>query len=341
MVESLAMARQALQAGEMEVPLRTSNMTPGEVVRWVVKCLYMDEALPRGPLLQWFLQMLVGTKFGHKQLRQFIESASGVYADPPHSKRLNFSALLEEDPPGFVAFLNEEDVAASLTQEVWAEADKCLGRGGWPKADDASHKYYVVASWLQDTSAIFSDMSFGRVLGIVRCSAQKTDLLGHRGGLLVPFTHSEECERRNNAVTGQPTHVAPEEAYVRTWDELRDCLRILVQEQRDGHLEVSQMKSLFRAHFHMELSETVFGHQCLSKLLADPKLGEDFSFDSAHGNRFVLKLKNFAAMSSGAVLENASSGTSAKLSPAMRPVGAPVPAFGTYAIGGNRQTRAI
>lgn len=154
MVESLAMARQALQAGEMEVPLRTSNMTPGEVVRWVVKCLYMDEALPRGPLLQWFLQMLVGTKFGHKQLRQFIESASGVYADPPHSKRLNFSALLEEDPPGFVAFLNEEDVAASLTQEVWAEADKCLGRGGWPKADDASHKYYVVASWLQDISNI-------------------------------------------------------------------------------------------------------------------------------------------------------------------------------------------
>eukprot|EP00811_Abedinium_folium_P035637 NODE_8413_length_1497_cov_8.408029.p1 GENE.NODE_8413_length_1497_cov_8.408029~~NODE_8413_length_1497_cov_8.408029.p1 ORF type:complete len:394 (-),score=57.27 NODE_8413_length_1497_cov_8.408029:316-1374(-) len=273
----------------------TSNLTPAVVVRWVVKCLYVDKALPRGPLLQWYLQLIVGTKFNHKQVRQFIDSAAGVYAEPSHGKRFNFTAMLEVPPPGFAGFVGEDEVAASLTPEVWDEVVACLGRGGWPKADDASHNYYFVAGWLQDESPIFAAMSFGRVLGIVRYSSQTTGLLGHRGGLLVPYAQSEEYERRTNALTGLPTHVSPGEKYVKTWQELQECLRVLLHEQRKSCLEVSQLKSLFRARHNRELSETVFGHECLSQLLADSRLSSDLSFETAHGNRYVLRLARSAS----------------------------------------------
>merc|ERR1719401_2918318 len=33
---------------------------------------------------------------------------------------------------------------------------------------------------------------------------------------------------------------------------------------------------MFREHLNLELSETVFGHQCLSRLLADEHLNDDF-----------------------------------------------------------------
>jgi len=111
----------------------------------------------------------------------------------------------------------------------------------------------------------------------------------------VPYAHSEECERQVNACTGLPTHVAPDEHYVRTWPELRAGLRSLLQEQ-NGTLEVSQVKSLFRTRLRTELSETVFGHQCLSKLLGDQQLQEEFALETiGQGNRYVLRPKGEAA----------------------------------------------
>jgi len=294
-------SRQASQAGEerlKEAPegVATGDLT-GAVVRWAVKSLYLDEALPRGPLLQWLLQLLLGTKFNHKQLLGLIEAAPGVYADPPDSKRLNFHAVLEDPPLNFKGFITEEDVVNSLTMELWQEAVPWILQGGWPKASDSSHKYYVVASWLQDASEVLNKLSFGHVLGIVKCCAMASGLLGHRGGLLVPYAHSEECERHVNARTGKPTHVNAGEVYVKSWPELQGCLKRLLQESKDGVMEVSKLKSTFRARFSMELSETVFGHQCLSKLLADSRIGEEFTLDTCVGNRYMLQLRRIPGAS--------------------------------------------
>lgn len=280
-----------------EVPVRTSDLTAGAVVRWVVKSLYQDEALPRGPLVQWFLYMLLGHKFNHRQIRDLIEATPGVYADPPNSKKLNFQAVLEDLPPGFKGFVSDEDVAKEITKDLWQEASYCLSQGGWPKAEDASHKFFVVASWLQDVSPTFRALSFGRVLGVVRFGLQSECLLGHRGGVLVPYAHSEECERRVNACTGLPTHVQEGESYVKTWQELQDCLRKLLQESKDevpggGHpmLEVSKLKLMFRTRFETELSETVFGHECLSKLLGDSRIGDEFILDT-QDHRYMLRFR--------------------------------------------------
>lgn len=265
-------------------------------MKWAVKSLYQDEANPRGPLLQWFLHYLTGAKLSHQQLRALIVDTPGLRLEPISTKKLNFSAVLDEPPPGFQGFVSEDDALAALDEAVWEEVSACLGRGGWHKAHEAAHKYYVVAAWLQEESPCFGDMSFGRVLSIVRCSAlQGKGLLGHRNSLLVPYLQSEEYERKVNACMGQPTHVNPDEQYVKTWEELRQGMRALLQKQEEGTLEVSKVKAMFRTLLKTELSETVFGHQSLSKLLGDPELCEEFSLEMLQGNRYVLRVRREAA----------------------------------------------
>lgn len=274
-----------------EVPLRTSDLALGSVVRWTVKSLYCEEVLPRGPLLQWLLSMLLGVKLGHKDLRELIEAEEGLCMDPPDSRKLNFNALLEEEPPGFKGFVSDSEVAMELSEENWEEAAICLSQGGWPEAEDTAHKFYVVASWLQDVSEMYQSWSYGRVLAVIRFAAQSDCLLGHRSGLLVPYEHSEECERRVNAWTGLPTHIKDGEAYVKTWEELQECLFRLLLDRQIDVLEVSKLKLMFRTELSLELSETVFGHQCLSRLLADPRLGDDFLLETCQGNRYMVRLR--------------------------------------------------
>lgn len=289
------MSRQGFEAadGQPAVPRVVGDISAGAAVKWVVSSLYVDEALPRGPLLQWFLAALLGVKLGHLQLRKYIDEMPGIYVEPPSAKKLNFHVVLEKPPPGFKGFAcEEEDVANTLQPEAWQEVASFLVQGGWPKATDAAHKFYVIVSWLQDVSAQMREMSFGRVLSIVRFSAQVKGLLGHRNGLFVPYEQSEECERQTNACTGRPTRVVDGETFVQTWPHLQESLRRLLKMQPNGCMEVSKMKLLFRSVLHTELSETVFGHQSLSKLLADPLLGDEFSLGVCNGNRYVLRLSS-------------------------------------------------
>lgn len=270
-----------------------ANAVLSRVTLWAIKCLYADEALPRGPLVQWLLQLMVGQKVSPRELRNLIEGTPGVSMEPANSKRLNFRAVLDVPPPGFKGFASEENLAGgSFDEGTWQEAARWIALGGWPKAEEHSHKYYVVASWLQDSSERMRELSFGQVLGIVRCAAQTGGgLLGHRGGLLVPYAESEECERKVNACTGLPTHVAPDERFVQSWEELKRCLTYLLKMQGEEALEVSKVKSQCLALLQVELSETVFGYQCLSKLLGDPQLQDEFLLEAVQGNRYTLRLK--------------------------------------------------
>lgn len=276
-----AFAAKAGVKAAAEVP----PLTAGAVVRWLIKSLYVDEALPRGTLLHWLLQTLLGVKLTHKKVRDLMEEA-GVRMAPAAPKRLNFYAVLEEPPPGFRGFSSEGDFEPSqLEEKAWEEVKSLLAAGGWHKAEDPSHKVFVVASWLQDSSDLLRSISFGRMLCIVRCGVSTFGLLGHRASLLVPYAESEERERRLNAVMGQPTHVNPDEKFVRNWDELKAGLRRLLEEQPEGWIETSKLKLSYRASFGTELSETVFGHESLSKMLGDPSLGDEFVLESAKSSR--------------------------------------------------------
>merc|ERR1740129_2389686 len=106
----------------------------------------------------------MGVKFSHKQLRTYIDMEPGLHADPLNAKKLDFHVVLDVPPPGFTGFATDESVIRMLTEDMFEEIANCLLRGGWPKVDDPSHKYYVVAFWLQDVSSQASSLSFGRVL---------------------------------------------------------------------------------------------------------------------------------------------------------------------------------
>lgn len=312
------MARQALKAGAKAdartsatvpppasmsmdkkdgVPFGTANLALGPVVKWIVKCLYVEEVQPRGPILQWFLGIVAGVKLSHFDLRSIVGNEKGLRVEPPHAKKMNWHVVLDSglEPSDFKGFVSDDEVIEDLTEDLWMEAAWCLSQGGWPKADDVAHKYYVCTSWLQDVSEKFRLWSFGRVLVVIRLAAQQNSILGHRGGFMVPYEHSEECERRVNAQTGLPTHVQTGEVYVKTWEELQQCLHKLLEESssRGEALEVSKLKGLFRTNLKMELSETVFGHECLSRLLSDERLGGEFLLEMCQGNRYMLRNLRF------------------------------------------------
>jgi len=278
-------------ADECGQKVEAIDMPISSVVVWAVRCLYMDQAVPRGPLLQWFLYSLLGVKLSHPQMRAILAETPGIRCDSPSFKKLNFKAVLDEPPPGFQGFRSDEDAAETVDSAVWEEVARCLAGGGWPKADDIAYRHYVLASWLQDVSPTLQALPFGLVLSITRASVLTMGLVGHRAGQLVPYAWSEECERRINACTGQPTAVAPDEQYIKTWDELRSTLRWLLAAQAPGlAMEVSKLKASIRAQFRKELSETVFGHRCLSKLLADPHMGNDFVLEMKLDSRYMLRL---------------------------------------------------
>lgn len=260
------------------------SLTPEALMRWIVYSLYLDEAIPRGWLLQWYYQLLTSVKLNHFQMVNLIESTPGVYMDPPVSKKVpvkkfSFRAVLEEPPPGFRGFVQEDGVFGEdlVSAEIWDEAQKLLSRGGWPKSEDPVFKYITVACWMQDQSEVMSELTFGRLLHMINICLHQKFTLGHRDGLLVPYEESEEYERIANAANGRPTGVQPNEDFVRDWDDLRDCLRRLILESPIGEIEVSQVKLLCRSRLRKELSETVFGHCTLSKLLDDPTLGPKFA----------------------------------------------------------------
>lgn len=247
-------------------------------------CLYWDQAVPKGVLLQWTLQLLFGVKVAPSQLRQLVENCLGLrvelYLRAPlrTSKRLAFQALLKEPPDGCPGFVSEDNVGVakqSVTDGVWQELLRVVTLGGWAKATDVAHKFFVVANHLQQVSPVLRSLGFGRLLSLVRAADKEGDVIGHRNGLLVPYHESDEFERFQNASAGMPTHVQPDESYVRTWDELRLGLSKLLL-AGNGVLEVSRLKHHFRMELGVELSETVFGHQTLSTLLSDCEIAKEF-----------------------------------------------------------------
>lgn len=229
-------------------------------------------------MIQWYWQLLTGVKLSQQQLVILIESTPGVYMDPPGSKKLNFRAVLEEPPLSWRGFVQEEDhsIQELVTDEVWEEIKSHLLRGGWPKTTDTTIRSVTVACWLQDQSDILCDISFGRLLQIITICTHQDKYLGVRDGCLVPYHESEEFERLQNADAGKPTGVRLDEDYIKSWEELTECLRQLIVMSPKYEVEVSQVKLQCRGRLQKELSETVFGHCTLSKLLDDERLAADF-----------------------------------------------------------------
>lgn len=271
-----------------------------DLLRWVVQCLYQEEAEPKGTLIQWWVLYLTGVKLSHYQLLHHLEATEGLYLEPLTSKRLAFRVVLKEPPPGFGGFALEEGTdmkngAPSISAELKGEARRVLASGGWPKADELPFKYFVVASWLQDASPMMRSLTFGKVLQIVRWAAFDL-ILGHKDGFLVPYEQSDEYMRQLNASTKRPTGVAENEDWIKTWAQLKALLRDLIGHQPllPGRtrplLEAAKLKLLCRSLYQIELSETAFGHCSLTQLLRDPELANEFGLEQVEKSLHIFCL---------------------------------------------------
>ncbi|CAE8582772.1 unnamed protein product [Polarella glacialis] len=270
-------------------------VTPQALMRWIVSSLHMDEAIPTASLIQWYYQFVTGVKLTYGQIKTLVESTPGMNLVPAAKRKgfsLGFIAELDEPPPGFRGFVEEgmsmEELASAA---VWAEARAFLSEGGWPLTDTRKNSRAVpIAAWLQDRSPLMASVSFGRLLRMVHSCLHQGKILSVRGNRIVPYSQSEEYERLANADAGRPTDVKSDEAYIRTWAELKDCIRKLIQLSRTGEVSVSHVKPQCLLRFHTQLSETVFGYTSLSQLLDDPHFGPEFKVigGSAHKLRIAL-----------------------------------------------------
>eukprot|EP00931_Biecheleriopsis_adriatica_P080296 TRINITY_DN53652_c0_g1_i1.p1 TRINITY_DN53652_c0_g1~~TRINITY_DN53652_c0_g1_i1.p1 ORF type:complete len:508 (+),score=123.91 TRINITY_DN53652_c0_g1_i1:45-1568(+) len=143
----------------------------------------------------------------------------------------------------------------------------------------------VVAAWMREraSSDELRRMSLGR-LGAVVFELNRQRVLRTRGGFMVPFALSEESEKERNAHYCVPTGLRAGEAWVTTWPQLLQLLRISVREH-GGQMHVSCLKSYLRARFQLELSETALGHTSLRRLFDDPRISE--FFDVTEGAEFL------------------------------------------------------
>merc|ERR1719316_679261 len=100
-----------------------------------------------------------------------------------------------------------------------------------------------------DQISILRSYSHGEVCHIVQLCISQHDLLGYRGGRLVPYTMSKNRER---AACCQSMHAG--DRCANTFEEAAQSMRILVNESRKPIL-LSRLKYLFRMRFELELSE--------------------------------------------------------------------------------------
>lgn len=313
---------QVEQVGVMTEPIESGiqdNLAPSggggrsihDLCHWIICSLYVERVVPRTAMLQWMFTQLTGVKLTVAALRAIVSQTPGVYennnppvTEPSHSKKMtvqqkNLSAELVNPPEGFLGFISENDwTRGDMEDDVFDAACSILSTGGWELPRDQAHRGVAVAAFLQTEleSTTGFTMCLGECLAFARAAIARPghagmDLLGHsraadQNGVLVPYPDSDEFKRANSARLHLPMDLRPEETYIKTWDELRHMLSVLIKETPSGSFDQCRLKLLIRARFSTELCETVFGYETLSKLLSDERLA-DFNFPSHEPQRLA------------------------------------------------------
>jgi len=117
--------------------------------------------------------------------------------------------------------------------------------------------------------------SLGQVCHIVQLAISQKKLLGYLNGTVVPYSRSQSMVKEQSAECQRPcSGAARHKSAVASWDLMRQCLQQLMDNMGPGEhsLPLSNIKRLFRAQFHIELSETALGYAKLSECLQDSRL---------------------------------------------------------------------
>lgn len=116
--------------------------------------------------------------------------------------------------------------------------------------------------------------SLGQVCHIVQLAISQKKLLGYLNGMVVPYGRSLSMVKEQSARSLRPcanTVRRSKSSAFATWDMMRPCLQQLLG-TIEQPMPLSNVKRLFRAQFHVELSETALGYAKLSECLQDPRV---------------------------------------------------------------------
>jgi len=262
---------------------KSATVTPELLLR-TVEAFYADRVIPQASLLQWRLQTDLQTKICAHDLRHTALATPHLYiSGMVGAKGLAFSVMLRTKPQGFEGFADETVNEQAISSDLLIEAAIHLLQGGWNKADDPRHDKYEVTSWLQWRSSQLSTLPWGQVLRVVRWfMANSVQVLGKKGNRIVPYPLSDNFDKEENARLLRPTGLRPGEKFVRSWEELVDCLHCLI-ELGDGWARISELKKNFRLEFQLELTETALGHTTLFSLLMDERCSKTVALEKIDG----------------------------------------------------------
>lgn len=242
-----------------------------------VETLYNDELKPYGRLLRKRLHELasragVSADVDSKTIRSFCQSCEWLNVQDEEGGE--WVALLKGRSAIFVDFYSPIDMYPA---ELWRAVSSYF-----ESLDDSNMvlpggRYSCAQTLASRNLSFLSGFTLGQVCHIVQLSISQKKILGYLNGAVVPYGRSqsmlkERCAQRQRPCSNTVRGVGP----LVDWCRMRTCLREILESMAPGasSIPLSNMKRLFRAKFHVELSETALGHSKLSELLQDPRLSD-------------------------------------------------------------------
>lgn len=148
-------------------------------------------------------------------------------------------------------------------------------------------RYSCAQTLISRSLPFLAGLSLGQVCHVVQLAISQKKILGYLNGAVVPYGRSQS--KVKDAAAERATHVVGSGSTSKfaDWATVKEGMKEIVAELGGAHVQLSNIKRLFRSKFQTELSETALGHAKLSDLLQDSRL-QDICSVKLHGHGYIV-----------------------------------------------------
>lgn len=262
-------------------------VSESEVHRAILS-LYQDGLRPYGRILRKrCIELFDATstsestpkiRCGPQDLRAVCEQAPDFVVELEDGGE--WSVLIRNTEPLFIDIYSEIDYyndtfwgAATEYFEQFSEANPLPGG-----------RYASARELLVRQPPFLEGFSLGEICHVMQLAIARRSILGYANGLIVPYRLSRSMMKSRCAEEQIPwvqenvDPSSPKPALeLADLETARKYIKQIMDESIASgscHVPLSNIKRLFRSRFKLELSETSFGHEKISKLLQDPNFSD-------------------------------------------------------------------
>lgn len=258
---------------------------PHEVTA-AVETLYADRLKPYGRILRKRLvERAAASGDGSvdvdiKHLKNICESCCWLYLQAEEGG--DWSVLLRGRHPNFVDVYSPHD---PYPECLWQDASAYFESLDDAKMVLPGGRYSCAQALISRGLQFLTGLTLGQICHIVQLAISQKKILGYLNGAVVPYGRSQSKVKERCAEHQKPCAAT---SHLADWDIVKKGLKeILDNLPAPGQIPLSNIKRLFRARYHVELSETSLGHAKLSELLQDPRL-QDICSIRLQGHGYVV-----------------------------------------------------